>query len=79
MFFPLRSGNFKIVLVLLIEIIIFYIQITIIKIGVPRLRRSINIISTFDRYYWDLVLDPFGTRLYKLLEKVFIWQSWQNW
>lgn len=75
---PLRSNKLKMVLALLIKEITFHMQVTIVKIGVWRLERSIKIISSFDKYKWgrqDLVLDPFDTSPHKLLKKVVVRQS----
>lgn len=43
----LESDNFKIILVLLIKEIAFYMQITIVKIGVPEFEKLIKIIINF--------------------------------
>ena len=72
------SDKLEIVLALLTEVIAFYVQVTIVMIGVLGFERSIIIISSFDRYKWGcqgLVLDPLDTSPYKLLEKVIVWQS----
>lgn len=78
---PLRSGNLKIILALLIEVIAFHLRVAIVKIGVLGLEKSIGVISSFDRNRWSyrsLVLDLLDTNPHELLEKVIIWQSWQS-
>lgn len=75
-FVPLRSNNLKMVLALLIEVIVFYVQVTIVKIGVPGFKKFIKIVSSFERYNWScwgLVLDLFDINLNELLEKVIAW------
>lgn len=74
----LRSGNLEMILALLREVIAFHVQVTIIKIGVPGLERSIGIISSFNKYNWSrraLVSDPFNTSPHELLEKIIVWRS----
>lgn len=69
----LSSDNIEIVLTLLIKVVTFYVQMTLIKIGVLGLERPIGIIFNFSRWgRMGLVLDFFDTRSYKLLEKVVV-------
>ena len=51
-------------------------QVIIVKIGVSGLKKSIEIISIFDRYKWGhrgLVLDPLDINPHELLKKVSVW------
>lgn len=73
MFVLLRSRNLEMVFVLLIVVITFYVQMTMVKIGVSRLERFIKIISSFDKWGCrSLISDLFDISLHKLLEKVII-------
>lgn len=66
------------VFVLLTKVIVFHVQITIVKFGVLKLKKSIEIIFSFDRYRWGhrgLVSDLFNINLYEFLEKVIVGQS----
>lgn len=76
---PLRFGNLEMVLTLLTEVIVFHVQMTIVKIKVLELKSSIRIILSFDEYCRDLVSDPFNISPHELLKKVIVWQSWQSW
>ena len=65
------SGNQKIVLALLTEIVAFHMQIAI---GILGFKRPIQaIFSSFG--IKSLVSDPFNISPYELLEKVFIWSK----
>lgn len=59
------------ILALLTEVITFYMQITMVKIGIPRLEKSIRLISSA---CW-MVLGLFDTSLYEL-SKQHIGGSW---
>ena len=68
-FVLLRSYKLEIVLALLTEVIIFYMQMTIVQIGVLSFEKSIEIISSFDKWgRRGLVSDCLYTNLHKLLE-----------
>lgn len=72
---PLWSGNLEMIFVLLTKVIAFHVQITIEKIEVSRLEKSIGIIFSFDKYNWSrrsLVLDSLNISPNELLEKVII-------
>lgn len=69
---PLRFGNLEMVLVLLTKVIAFSVQMTIVRIKVPGLERSIRIISNFDKYCRGLVSDLLNINLHKLLKKVIV-------
>lgn len=74
---PLGLGNLEIVFPLLKKIIIFYMQMTIVKIEFLGQGKSMEIVFSFDKWgLQGLVLDPFNINLYELLEKVIIWQSY---
>lgn len=75
----LRSSNLEIILILLTKIIAFYIEMTIVKIRVPKLEIYIGIISSFNKWSrWGLVSYPLNISPYEHMEKVIIQQSYRN-
>lgn len=70
-FVPQESSNLKMVFILLTEIVVFYIQIAIIKIGVFRLENPIDIVS---QVCW-MVLGLLNTVFNKLFKQYICW-SW---
>ena len=51
----LESSNLKIILTFLIEVIVLYVQITIVNIGVLRFERFVKFVPSF--VSWGLVLN----------------------
>lgn len=66
-FMSLSFSNFKMVFTLLIETVIFYIQVTIVKIGILRLEQLIEIVF-WPYCYWYLAPNLFDAGFHKLFE-----------
>ena len=60
----LRSGNLKMILVLLIGVIALYMQMIIVEIKVLGFKKLVKFVFSFAS--WGLVLDSFNTSLYNL-------------
>lgn len=70
-FLAFKAGNLEMILVLLIKVVVFHMQIAIIKVSVSKFEKSIKIFSYFNSQGWDYQsLNPINKCYYKPIENL---------